>query len=83
MRWRRKDLPPIGTTVHVTRFALLPTRMDDGTWVWLERYDQTNYVTQIKDHGICWAIGGRYVHEDEEPLCPHNRSYDDCPDCRH
>ena len=34
-------------------FAWLPKKMDDGPWVWLERYEQIKMAGNIS--GECWA----------------------------
>ncbi len=38
MRWKAKPRASYGDMRSVTGFALLPTKMSDGTIVWLEKY---------------------------------------------
>lgn len=47
MKWGapRKPLPVPGSTCKMERFAYLPTRMKDGTWLWWEPYVQACFFT--------------------------------------
>jgi hypothetical protein len=47
MRWKASAEPRIGDEKTTARFALLPTRLDDGYIVWLEWYTvHWRYETQ-------------------------------------
>lgn len=42
-----QDEPKVGTVHTSIRFALLPTRMSDGSLVWLERYRSSRELVMI------------------------------------
>lgn len=45
MRWKPKpkpEPPEDGTTKIIRRFAFLPTKMKNGTIIWLEKYNETH-----------------------------------------
>ena len=73
MRWKHtkddRNFIQRGRTRHTKRFAWLPTKLDDGTTVWLESY----WHTQRWDDGTTsgeegfWNSGKRYSHHPDRP----------------
>lgn len=55
MRWRMPDPPAPYSKRERVRFALLPTQMSDGTWIWLERYRaRQTYERFGEDRDYVW-----------------------------
>jgi hypothetical protein len=52
MRWKKKRHPNVGDIRIKTKFAFLPTKLNDGYTVWLEKYEiiEEYTVRIIHDH---------------------------------
>ena len=57
MYWKTKAKPELGTERIMHKFALFPTRLDDGYTVWLERYCCKVRLTKGMFSGkVCWIV---------------------------
>lgn len=74
MRWKSKKEPLVeGLAVSVERFAYLPRKMEDGTWVWLEKYSLTRHVERRMtwfpfscEYKNVWRNGLKYAIRNKE-----------------
>jgi len=57
MKWRIRNLKQ-GQSEYRKKFALFPTRLNNGTWVWLEMYGQ-QYIWN-GDVGWGWEKAEKY-----------------------
>jgi hypothetical protein len=67
MKWKPKDGPKLGDYRTVKKFALFPTKLDNGDIVWLEIVYINEYYTDDYMSGPRWIISNYYqLEEDEE-----------------
>tara|TARA_R110002074_G_scaffold402324_1_gene606960 strand:- start:14563 stop:14805 length:243 start_codon:yes stop_codon:yes gene_type:complete len=75
MRWKSKKKPLVlGLSECVERFAYFPRQMEEGTWVWLEKYIQnrstTHHFSYLPWKGFIyvWRNGHRYTKDNKEKI---------------
>lgn len=64
MRWKAEPEPKVGDTRVITAFAILPTKVDDGTTVvWLETFHI--HQTRVSGHDRNFWLDGAYESKKE------------------